>query len=101
MDKTTEPTPLLTPSGAAELSDSRQANDPSEIHDSEWETVSESDSLDRPLLKAELHRLTEIPMRVLTESDSIKWFAPVLNYKNDNKCYELIMVKTEPIYTKS
>ena len=58
----------------------------------EWETVSESDSLDRPLNRNEMHRLTEIPMHILTESDSINWFSTVLNFKHENKSYELIMV---------
>ena len=64
-----------------------------EFDSDDWETVSESDSLDRPLPKNEMHRLTEVPMHMLTESDSLSWFAPVLNYRHDNKCYELLMVR--------
>ena len=63
-----------------------------DLDSDEWETVSESDSIDRPLPKNEMHRLTEVPMHLMTESDSLKWFAPVLNYRHENKCYELIMV---------
>ena len=61
-------------------------------HSDDWETVSESDSLDRPLPKHDMHHLTEIPMHILTESNSIKWFAPMLNFRHENKCYEHLMV---------
>ena len=68
-------------------------NSDNHVDDStEWETVSESDSLDRPLLKNEMHRLTEIPMCLLTESKSINWLAPILNFKHEHRCYERLMV---------
>ena len=60
----------------------------------EWETLSESDSLDRPLTRNEMHRLTEIPMGLLSESKSINWIAPILNFKHEHKCYERVMVNT-------
>ena len=64
-------------------------------NESDWETCSD-DSLDRPLPKHQTDfltmKLTEVPMHVLTESESISWLAPMLNFKHEHKCYEHLMV---------
>ena len=84
----------------------------SESDGSEWETQSEEDILvpgvlDRrsrpqrvgnltiecPVVKEDVAKLTEIPVSQLAETPNMSWLKKVLTYKNDNKAYERIMVR--------
>ena len=67
-------------------------------NDPDWETTSETsdptpDSFERPVQQHDLSKLAEIPVKTLvSQSESVSWMAPVLNYSNPHKGYELAMV---------
>ena len=82
---------------------------------SEWETQSEEEiipgaqkkvfgpvcdhnggahdiTMELPVVKDDVPRLTEIPVSHLAESRCMSWFKSVLTYRNNNKAYERIIV---------
>ena len=86
--------------------------------DSDWETQSEEDvfhqctthskptnclttnrpadpelTLECPVVKEDVSKLTEIPVSTLASARSMSWLRPVLTYKHENKAYERIMVR--------
>ena len=60
---------------------------------SDWETVSDQLSLDRPVLKADVPKLAEVPLKTMLTSPSLEWLAPILSYSHPHKGYELQMVR--------
>ena len=59
---------------------------------SDWETVSEDGSFDRPVLKADVSKLAEVPLKTMLKSKTLEWMAPILSYSHPHKGYELAMV---------
>ena len=59
---------------------------------SDWETISDDLSLDRPVLKHDLPHLTEVPLKSQVAYPSLKWMEKCLTYSNAHKGYELQMV---------
>ena len=49
-------------------------------------------TMECPVVKDDVSKLTEIPVSQLALSSNMSWFGKVLTYRNDNKAYERIMV---------
>ena len=59
----------------------------------DWETVSDDVSFERPVLKSDVPKLAEVPLKTMLNFGSIEWMAPILNYSCSHKGYELQIVR--------
>ena len=50
-------------------------------------------TLECPVVKEDVSKLTEIPVSQLATTSNMSWLKGVLTYKNENKAYERIMVR--------
>ena len=71
------------------------ASAPGSVHESDWETTSEDEfTMDLPVQKADISKLTQVPLTQLARSKCVSWLSDVITFRHANKNFERIMVTT-------
>lgn len=67
------------------------------LNESEWETTSEEDvgelTIPCPVEKADLSKLTEVPLSAMVKTKSMSWLSHVITYYHPNQAYLQVMVR--------
>ena len=50
-------------------------------------------TIEQPVRKEDLSKLTKVPVSVLAQSEPIEWISDILTHSHSNKAYERILVR--------